>query len=160
MVPASMYHNSGPGVNPTKLFFFVNVEFLHFFATKLGCCTVRTFSYATNSQAYQRKSENRKNESLVGSTPDRKLFLWHIFVLDSNDRHFEKEKKKKYVAVFKRFYRLGKNPTFHIKTWTLWRNLPTKKNCFSLHFLLLKRLFFLVENKSLVLWNKHMNVDY
>ena len=35
-----------------KLFFFVNKEFLRFFATKLGCFTVHTFfSYATNFQA-------------------------------------------------------------------------------------------------------------
>ena len=41
-----------------------------FFATKLGQCTAHTFfSSTTNSQAQQRKSENRKNESLVGSTP-------------------------------------------------------------------------------------------
>ena len=33
----------GPGVNPTKLFSNVNKEFFHFFATKLGCCTVHTF---------------------------------------------------------------------------------------------------------------------
>ena len=41
-----------PGVDLTKLFFVVNEEFFHFFATKLGHCTVPTFfSYVTNSQA-------------------------------------------------------------------------------------------------------------
>jgi len=43
---------------------------LPFFGTKLGCFAVSTFfSYATNSRAYQRKSENGKNKSFVGSAP-------------------------------------------------------------------------------------------
>ena len=54
-----------------QTFFLHKQRIFPFFATKLGCCTVHTFfSYATNSQAYQQKSENRKNESLVGSTPE------------------------------------------------------------------------------------------
>ena len=54
-----------------QTFFLGKQRFFPFFATKLGRCTVQTFfSYGTNSQAYQRKSENRKNESSVGLTPD------------------------------------------------------------------------------------------
>jgi hypothetical protein len=40
------------GVNPTKLFFFVERLFFPFFATKLGRFIVHTlFSYVTNTQA-------------------------------------------------------------------------------------------------------------
>ena len=41
-----------------------------FFAYKLDhFLWIHIFPFLTNTQAYQQKSENRKNESLVGSTP-------------------------------------------------------------------------------------------
>ncbi len=42
----------GPGVNPTKLFFFVKQRFFPFSATKLGHFKAKTiFSYSANTQA-------------------------------------------------------------------------------------------------------------
>ena len=64
------YVMNASGGNPTKLFFFVNEDFFRFSLISLVILKlVRFFAYATNTQAYQQKSENRKNESLVGLTP-------------------------------------------------------------------------------------------
>ena len=63
-----------------QTFFLRKRRIFSFFATKLGHCTVHTFfSYATNSQAYQQKSENRKNESLVRLTPGLFFYLSSVF---------------------------------------------------------------------------------
>ena len=63
--------NRKTGGNPTKLFFFVNEEFFHFSQISLVILKLmRFFAYVTNTQAYQRKSEIWKNESLVRLTPD------------------------------------------------------------------------------------------
>ena len=56
-----------------NFFFIVNKEFFHFSLLSLAIVQYTLFSYATNSKAYQQKLANRKNESLVGLTPDLQL---------------------------------------------------------------------------------------
>ena len=62
-----------PGVDLTKLFFFVDPLFFFFFAIKLDHFIVNSsFSFVTNTQAYKQKSENKEKQSLVGLTPGLK----------------------------------------------------------------------------------------
>jgi hypothetical protein len=53
------------------------MDIFPFFAFKLDCFIVNVFfSYATNTQALQQKSENKENQRFVGFTPV--LVLWLI----------------------------------------------------------------------------------
>ena len=61
-----LYLSYQPRVDPTKLFFFLTKNF----SDKLGHFIADAFFlFVTNTQTYQRKSENEEKQSLVGLTP-------------------------------------------------------------------------------------------
>ncbi len=53
-----------------QTFIFIKWTFIPYFAIELDCFIVHAlFSYDTNTQAKQRKFENKENQRLVGLTP-------------------------------------------------------------------------------------------